>query len=575
MGRLVSILALVLAGLACLPVGAQAAFGLDEFDVTFTSEDGSPAVQAGSHPFAFTTSLKTNVSGGEPQGRLRELFLDEIPGLMAAPNASPRCTAEDFDTLDEGMNDCPDATAVGIFESASGEPDNWTTAPVFNLVPPSGVLLRLGFRVAGAANAIVDFELSPEPPYRLLASIGEIPEVVELFAAELQLWGVPASPLHDALRGRCGVEGGSCPANVAQQPFLTLPTSCLGPQETFYEALSWEGDEGSGSAFTHDGADDPLGFGGCGSLAFDPKVALAPTTEAAASTTGLDISLDVEDEGLGNPAGLARSQIREALFALPEGMGAGSALTSGDSCTEAELEAETPEAPPAGCPSASQVGTAEVESPLLAEPIAGAVYRATPGENFAGDAPIGLYVVLRSPGLGILIAQPVGVEEELETGRLVAVAEDLPQLPFSHLEIQLDEGSGEGPLISPSLCGDYEAEAQLVPWAGNGTIAASSLFSIVSGPGEGPCPEEGEGDESDGEEEAEEAEEEEQACGVCANAPLPSSAASIQPGPASVPQASQRRRSCLKGKRGVRRHGKPHCVKKRHRKNHKHLQPSH
>ena len=564
MGRLVSILTLVLVGTVCLPAGAQAAFGLDELDATFSSADGSPATQAGSHPYAFTTSLKANLSDSEPQGQLRELFLDEIPGLVAAPNASPQCGAEDFDTLDEGMSDCPDATAVGIFESASGEPDNWTTAPVFNLVPPSGVLLRLGFRVADAANVIVDFELSPEPPYRLLASIGEIPEAVELFAAKLRLWGVPASPLHDALRGRCGVEGGSCPANVAQQPFLTLPTSCEGPQETFYEALSWEGDEDFGSALTHDGAGSPMGFAGCHQLGFSPSLSAQPTTEEAQSPSGLDVSVAFADEGLANPTGIAESQLRDLTFALPGGMTVDPSLASASgSCSEADLEAETPVGGPGeGCPESSEIGTAEAESPLVeGQSIHGVIYRATPNENFAGDMAMALYVVLKDAGLGVSIAQPVALETDPVTGELIAIAEEMPQLPFSHLRLHLDDGV----LISPAFCDDYAAEADFTPWSGEGPYVATSSFPIASGPGEGPCPEEGE--ESDGEE----TEEEEQACGACAGAPPPASgAAATQPGPASAPQPSRRRRACPKGKRGVRRHGKPHCAKKRHSEHRKH-----
>ena len=36
---------------------AMADYGFSNFDVTFTNADGTPATQAGSHPFATTTEL--------------------------------------------------------------------------------------------------------------------------------------------------------------------------------------------------------------------------------------------------------------------------------------------------------------------------------------------------------------------------------------------------------------------------------------------------------------------------------------------------------------------------------------
>lgn len=471
----------------CLPTAAQAAFGLDEFDVSFFDEAGLPVLQAGSHPFAFTTTLKVNVSGEEPQGRLQDLFLDEMPGLLADPTAVPRCTAEAFDTIDEGVNDCPDSAAVGIFEGAKGEAENWTTSPVFNLVPPPGVLMRLGFRVADVANAIVDFELGPEPPYRLLANVGKFPQAIELFGAKLQLWGVPASPTHDEYRGRCAVHGGSCPSASPQFPYITLPTSCEGPQATYYEAVSWEGDEDAGSALTS-------GFGGCGKLAFDPDMTAGPTSEAAGSPTGLELVIDVNDEGLPNPTGLAQSQIRDLVLALPAGLAINpTAIEDLQYCTEADLAAETLVADPGeGCPEASEVGTIEVETPLAQDSLSGTVFAAAPFDN---AAPPNLYAVIKDHELGAIVKQLIEIEQDPESGQLIAYAEDMPQLPLAHLRLHLraDEGA---PLITPPLCAAYDGHdathepirAELTPWSDSAPFDVASSFEILSGPNGGPCP---------------------------------------------------------------------------------------
>lgn len=521
---------------------------MNNFDVTFMDLDGTPAAQAGSHPFATTTSLGTNFSGEEPEGRLRELFLEEIPGLVGDTTAYPRCTAEGFNALVDGVNDCPLETAVGISANSFGEPGHWLTAPVFNLSPPPGVLMRLGFRVANAANVVVDLALNPAPPYDVVASIGDVPEAIKLFGAKLQLWGDPANRVHDGLRGACGVyakslapgdiagfefEGQSlsCPVHETPRPLLTLPTSCEGPQATFYDAISWDGDEDFGGALTHDGAGSPMGFVDCDLLRFDPLATVELTTEAAGSSTGLEVSAAFVDEGLAFRGGKAQSQVRDLALALPEGMTAGPSLTASSGCSEADVEAETPEsAPGAGCPAGSRVGTAEVESPLLDEPIDGTIYRATPNENFA-DSLLALYVVLKNADLGVVVVQPVALETDPGTGQLLAIAEEMPQLPFSDLTLHLDDGKG-GPLVSPPRCGKYETEAEFDPWAGGGTFISLSVFQISSGPNGGPCP-----------------------TGTHEDAPPSAS------GPGVSLSLVTHRHRCHKGKHRVRRHGKTHCVR--------------
>jgi hypothetical protein len=427
---LVSILAIAIAYAVCLPVGAQAAFGINNFDVTFTGPDGTSATQAGSHPFAFTASLGANFNGEETEGQLEDLFFEQFPGLIGDTTSYPRCRISEFLELNEGVNACPLETAVGISANTFSEPGSWITAPVFNLSPPPGVLLRLGFRIADTTNIVVDVGLSPYPPYGPVAVVHSPLQPEDVFGAKVQLWGHPADPAHDGLRGACGVytatlapgdiagfefenkSGKSCPVGPGHKPFLTLPTSCDEPILSFYEAFSWEGDMDFGSVLTHDLEGHPRALTGCAKLGFSPAMAAAPTTKESQSPTGLDFSLDVHDEGLTSIAGIAESQIRDVVLALPMGVTASHAVVEGLAvCSEGELEQEGLEAAPGeGCPAGSQVGTVEVESPLIEESVMGAVYQATPYKNFAGDLPLAFYIVFKSHDLGIVIEQVVAVD---------------------------------------------------------------------------------------------------------------------------------------------------------------------
>jgi hypothetical protein len=513
MKRLASILAIFSVG-ACLSPAAQGAspaqgdFGLYGFDVAFTNEDGTIATQAGSHPFAVTVSLGTNFDeDGFPEGRLRDLFVEQVPGLVGDTTAYPRCTTLAFLQTKEGLPACPLETVVGITANSVTKPGNWVTSPVFNLTPPPGVLLRLGFAVE-AQNVILDVGLNPEPEHNAIAAARNTPQLLDFFGNKTQLWGDPSDPAHDELRGPCGSnlnaatlppgeiagfefegQGKSCPVAPRAKPLLTLPTYCGEPLISGYEAISWEGDRDFGETETHDAEGDPQPFTGCGLLGFKPSLTAKPTTRAASSPTGLDLSIDVTDEGLTSLEGLSQSHIREVVLALPEGMTANPSVAEGlEVCSEEDLGEETLRAAPGeGCPEASKIGTVEVESPLVEEPIKGALYQATPYANLAEDSLLAFYVVVKNPKLGIIVKQTTRVEPDPQTGQLIGVAEEIPQLPFSSFRLHFREG-GRSPLISPSLCGTHRAEAEMVPWAGTEPILATSSFTIVSGPNEGPCP---------------------------------------------------------------------------------------
>jgi hypothetical protein len=510
--RALALLAATAALAGWLAPSAAASFGLNGFDVAFTNADGTPATQAGSHPFAVTTAFGVNYTGTGPkavtEGRVRDAVLEAVRGFAGDPSAYPRCSTLDFAQVEGSYNACPLDTQVGIVANQITEPGTWTTSPIFNVAPPPGVLLRLGFRVANVVNVVVDVGVSTEPPYRPTAALRNTSELVYVYGSKAQLWGNPSDPAHDELRGECGGSvrtlppgdvadyefesetGKSCPVAPNPRPFLTLPTTCGEPLPSSYRALSWEGATASGSVLTHDAKGNPAPFKGCGKLAFHPTIAAKPTTLAAQSPTGLDFSLDVQDEGIRSLEGLAASDVEKAVVTLPQGMTVNPSQAEGLAvCSEADLARETLDALPGeGCPQASKIGTVEVESPLLeGELLKGSLFVAKPYENQAQNSLIAFYIVIKDPSLGIRIVQPARVDPDPATGQLITTTEDIPQLPFSHFRLHFREG-GRSPLISPPGCGPFTASAKLYPWSGGAPVTSNSTFQIVSGPDNGPCP---------------------------------------------------------------------------------------
>jgi hypothetical protein len=516
-----SLLTLLVAACAALGLGtfgtasASAAFGLENFDVQFTNEDGTPATQAGSHPFAMTTTLGLNYSGGffewKLDAEMKDLLLEQIAGLVGDSTAMPQCSTADFLTPFEGtaLIKCPDDTAVGVtaVNLIAPAPFFYLNAPVYNLVPPPGVAAKFGFNILNE-KVTVDVGVKQGGEYNLTASTLNFPQPLVIFGDTLQLWGDPTNAAHDNIRSVCVgsdfatlSEGklnfaagstGDCPVQRTGRAFLTLPRSCTGPAATHYALDPWvePGVWAEGSVLTHDGAEppNPQGFTGCGKLGFKPSISAKPTTLAAQSPTGLDFSLDVSDEGLTNARGLAQSDIKKAVVTLPEGMTANPSLAEGlETCTEADLARETLNSElGAGCPNGSKIGTVELESKLVDEPIKGSLFIASQNEN-PFHSLLAMYIVLKNPTLGIIVKQAANVERNPSTGQLTTVVDNIPQLPFSHFKLHFREGA-RSPLASPPACGSYDVRAELTPWSGGPPLITTSTFKVISGANKSACP---------------------------------------------------------------------------------------
>ncbi len=473
---------------------AEPAFGLCDLDALFDPQEGDAPLQAGSHPEGLTIELSVNTEL-EPEGpegektipseEVKDLRILVPPGFVAAPTAVPACALVDFFSGENlSLTNCPAATAVGKTTVEFSSVGYTNTLPVYNLVPAPGTVAKIGFVVEGVAPVTVNLLLSPEPPHNGIAEVSNVTQVTYFFSASTTLWGVPADSSHDEERHACLNTDGKCPVAVAEEPFLTLPTRCTGPLRTEVEADSWQHPGAWVETFAE--TEDPPTL--CAKLEFSPAIAAAPTSRAASSPSGLDFSLDVDDPGLTNPTGYAASTIRKAEVTLPEGMSANPSLADGLAvCTEAQLEGETAfSAPGEGCPQAAKIGTVQVESPLIDEDVGGALYIAEPYEN-PFDSLLAMYLVLKNAQLGISVVQPLEIKPDPVTGQLTTVAEELPQLPFSHFRLHFKEGT-RSPLSTPPACGSHVVEATLYPWAGGAPLTTSSTFEIVTGPDSGPCP---------------------------------------------------------------------------------------
>ena len=467
--------------LATMPALAQADFGFSDFDVTYTDASSDPETQAGSHPFAQTTSFTVNtvvdpVKGELPEQSLRDLVFAQNIGLAGDPSAIPTCPRTDFNA--EGGPDCPLSSIVGQVTLKLSATDPPIQFPVYNLRPRQGVAANIGFRFS-PATIVIDLTLNPDPPYNVIATTRNTSQTQNVYAVDIALWGVPGDPAHDADRGG--------PAGVPETPFLTLPRACTGPLATDYAITSWQGGSASGSVLTHDALGSPQGLSGCANVPFNPQVQAQPTTSDADSPSGFDFNINIDDPGLTDPNGIAGSDLKKAVVTLPEGMAVNPSSADGlQACSPSQVAQETAQSDfGSGCPAASKIGSVDITTPLLDEHVQGSIFLATQGTNPFNSLLAG-YIVAKSNERGINIVLPGKISPDPVTGQLTAVFDNNPQLPFSNLDVHFKTGD-RAPLVTPSTCGVYDISTELTPWSGNAPVTRHSSFTIDHGPDGGPC----------------------------------------------------------------------------------------
>jgi hypothetical protein len=509
-------------------------FGVERFESVPLNEDGSIDVQAGSHPFQFTTTLTFN-QGYESQGKRvaplampRSTAIDLPPGLVGNPTAIPLCPGEKFNPGDGAFSACPPDTAVGVaqvtvsfFKTAFEvlQPVN-IEEPIYNLVPPPGEPVRLGFLVPSLGPDVpvyLDTSVQTGGNYSAVVTVHNIAQELWFTGAQVSLWGTPSDPRHNGVRGQCLYEyvGTEClPEERAPkgEPFLTLPGSCTGlsnPFTTSVEATSWEdpSEESPAQYVLHEGSGSAVGMDGCNRLGFDPEIAVAPDGEAASSPSGLTVDVHVPQQESSVATGLSEATVKDTTVALPAGVALNPAAADGlQACSEglagftgfaeyepgAQTATFTPQLPEPlqpgvdFCPDASKIGTVNIKTPLLANELTGSVYLAAQNENPFGSL-VAMYIVARDPVSGVLIKVPGEVSLDEHSGQIVATFKNTPQLPFEDFTLHFF-GGNRAPLATPAYCGSYTTSSSFTPWTGNPSVTPSSTFDIASGPNGSPCP---------------------------------------------------------------------------------------
>jgi hypothetical protein len=484
-----------------------------------------PFVPLPSPPFP-AGSLQAEIKGSIPNHTIKTLRVDLPPGLTVNPEATPsRCPLASFlNSPAPGTFEptCAAETKVGVekvtlvtnkenVEVAPGfivpvkgfvippTPGN-TEVDVYNLEPKAGEPAKFGFVIGKKAPIFLETEVAWENDFHESFTI-KLPNSAELTGL---------STLISRL-----VNFGD---KTGDGTYITNPTTCFDPNEAAYEHLysTWFRAESYGepnptfpngstpfeAKLPKDGSGKRIMQEDCGTVPFEPTIEVAPGTSEvdspAPATVEVKLPFDPAKEG---NTGQSQSHVRKAEVTLPQGMGLNPSGANGlVACTDAQFKKGVRNYANE-CPAASNVGTVEVFSPPLAEPLKGDVYV---GEQKSSNPESGelfrILIEAKSEKEGVAARLVGNVKANATTGQLTAVLDEqitgqfagalpqgLPQVPFESVKLQIN-GSKEV-LTSPPTCSTQTTNTQMEPWARPGTSATpSGKFTLSSVPGGGSCP---------------------------------------------------------------------------------------
>jgi len=471
--------------------------------------------QAGAHPNLTTSFAFNQARSFVSSGSVKNISVDLPPGFVGNPTATPQC---DMDSVLRFT--CPSDTAVGVATtrinlsggaSNSSESTEEVVSLIYNVRPYTGEPAAFAF------NAIVfpvrldsSVQRSPNGQYRIHVVAPTLIEGDPVVSSSVTFWGVPAEhngPGPDTVtaNGSFRVQSFGGPGAGVASPFLTNPQVCAGntltaglpAPEAILSVDSWA----NPGRLTVDGVPDltdpnwqtstsPIPTAtGCERLVFQPSITARPDTFQADAPAGYTVDLHVPQ--VNNPHGLATPDLQDARVTLPPGVVVSPSAADGlEGCSDNPGEPSGDQfglrsLHPATCPSASQIGTVGVTTPLLASPLEGQVFLGQPSCSACtpADAQEGrmIRLFIQAQGSGVIIKLEGTTSVNQSTGQLTTTFDENPQLPFEDLTLTLHGGS-KAPLANPSTCGvPLSATSQLTPYSSQTPAEPSSEPFQVTG----------------------------------------------------------------------------------------------
>jgi hypothetical protein len=451
------------------------------------------------------------------RGRVpRTVRVDLPPGLAVNPQATTEeCTRSEFFNRPNGFPECKEGTRLGEVQVklVTGEPNAFGSSPtgtvvlpdapgltrvqLYNLEPFPGEPALFGFVVAGLVPVLLRTEVAWESDFHESFTIEGLPDYKSLPIGAIVIHSTRLITFGNVGDGTLATNPTTC-FNSDVEPFRHLYSSWMRLDSFERPDLSFP--------FGTTAVESPLPIGvhpeGCGNIPFDPTIEVDPgvaeVDSAATPTVTTRLKVEIPARGDGE---IATSHLRKIEVALPEGMGLNPAGSAGLlACADADFR-KGQRIAQSNCPPGSVIGSAEIRTPALSQPLRGDVYVGEPrSSDPASGEEFRIFVEGKALERGILARLIGNVRANPRTGQLTATFDEqevspffgnlprgLPQVPFESISLRFD-----GPrkvFTTPPTCSPATTTASLEPWARPGTHATvPSPFTLSAFPGGGPCP---------------------------------------------------------------------------------------
>ncbi|HET6505304.1 MAG TPA: hypothetical protein VFG42_00830, partial [Baekduia sp.] len=461
---------------------------------------GSARADWGLVPGSFHVDLSTTQAGGHPDVRTRFAFIKEPgvffgspldmpseavkdmqvdlpPGLVGNPQAYPMCKPAEYP-------DCPADTVIGTTTlTLSYGFDVIAQSPVFNMEPAQGSVAQFAFNAMQVVPTHMTASVRPGD-HGLTLNIPQVPQAVPLFDVDMTFWGDPASHAHDNERAlSCQTMFGSTDCHSTTDPTHPFPAagipSGVGPRA--FMSNSAQCGVATSAKFTmntwvhrNDHRSYETGIPaltGCDSERITPAASVRPGSSEAGAPTGLGVDIDIPQTVASTDP--ATPPLKRAVVTLPEGMTLSPSAADGlVGCSDAQIGIGNDD--PATCPQASEIGTASIKTPLLADDMAGRIYVGTP----TPDQLVRVFLVIE--GGNVLLKIPGTIDLDPVTGRVTTTFDDLPPLASSRISLRFN-GGPRAVLTNPVACGAKSVAVALTPWSSDTAVNADTAFTVDQG----------------------------------------------------------------------------------------------
>ena len=327
-------------------------------------------------------------------------FTARLAGIPYCSEAAIAAASTKTGREEETNPSCPLASRVGSLTTGAGPGSNpyYVNGSAYLAGPYEGAPLSLVFITPAVAG-----------PFDLGSVVVRAAVFINPSTAQVSVKTDPLPQVVDGVPLRIR----SIVARVDRPEFTLNPTSC-NSMGISGEAL---GSSGASAALS-----SHFQVGGCAGMRFSPRFSVS-TSGQASKANGASLTAKLAYPYAANGAvNLTRVKV-ELPKQLPSRL-----TTLQKACTAAQFDAN-----PAGCPAASIIGHATVNTPLLPVPLTGPAYFVSHG----GEAFPSLIMVLQGYGITVDL---VGTTFISKSGITSTTFKTVPDVPFSTFQLTLPQG---------------------------------------------------------------------------------------------------------------------------------------